>query len=88
LDHPNSSEFIQIAKFGYSVIRLFGYSSHLKKTKETEFGNKSGSQIEWGTMSLGVPAHNRLITVLAMAPSGFCPPNSGRGEVCGTTNFL
>jgi hypothetical protein len=66
----------------------FGYSGHPKKTKETKFGDKSGSQIEWGTMSPGVPACNRLITILAMAPSGLCPPNSARGEVCGTTNFF
>jgi hypothetical protein len=38
-------------------------------------------------MSPGVPVCNRLITVLAMAPSGLCP-NSAHGEVCGTTNFL
>jgi hypothetical protein len=37
-------------------------------------------------MSPGVLACNRLITVLAMAPSGLCP-NSARGEVCGTANF-
>jgi hypothetical protein len=39
-------------------------------------------------MSPGVLARNRLITVLAMAPSGLCPPNSARGEKCGTANFL
>jgi hypothetical protein len=78
--------------FGYSVIQVtriskFGYLGRLKKTEETEFGDKSGSQIEWGIMSPVVPAHNDLIMVLAMAPSGLCPSNSAHGEVCGTTNF-
>jgi hypothetical protein len=50
MDHLNSSKFL----------------GHLKKTEETEFGNKSGSEIEWGTISPGVPVRNRLITVLAI----------------------
>jgi hypothetical protein len=39
-------------------------------------------------MSPGVPVRNRLIMVLAMAPSGLCPPNSACSEVCRTVSFL